>query len=313
MMQERYMDWTDIIIKISTKDTETAAAVAQLAVPRGIYIEDYSDIEEEIKQFGPVEIIDEALLKKDRSTACIHVYISPQENPQESVTFLQERLTAAGIAYETDMQRVSEEDWANNWKQYFKPLPVGQKLIIVPTWHQEPIQAHGRVQLTIDPGMAFGSGQHETTRLCLELLEQFVQPSSSLLDVGTGSGILAVAALLMGAENALGVDIDKLSVKIAEENAALNGVGGRFRAICGDLAKNVSGVYDIITANIVADIILQLLPDTARLLKKDGILILSGIIAEREADVFSGISQAALQVRAVVRDRGWCAIACGPV
>lgn len=306
------MDWTDIIIRVAIKDLDTASAIAQMAVPRGIYVEDYSNLEEELRQFGPVEIIEETLLQQDRAYAKIHIYFSPEENSLEGLAFLQERLNAAGISYETEKNAVREDDWANNWKQYFKPCPVGEKLLIVPSWENDAglQEKYGdRAQLIIDPGMAFGSGQHETTRLCMALIEKNITPESTVLDIGTGSGILAIAALLLGAKTALGIDIDSLSVKIAAENADLNGVASRFEARHGDLARDVSGKYRLITANIVADIIIQLIPDAVKLLAEDGTFIVSGIIEERAQDVLDALAAYGLSVTDGQRERGWCAFA----
>lgn len=306
------MDWTDIIINIDSKDAELASAVAQMVVNRGIYLEDYSDFDTEIQKFGPIEIIDADLLAKDREHAKLHIYFSPEENPAEGLAFLRERFDAEGIAYSIDEASVGEDDWANNWKKYFKPMPVGEKLVIVPSWEKDTLDddLKNRAQLIIDPGMAFGSGQHETTRLCMELIEKYVTPKADVLDVGTGSGILAIAALLLGAKKVTGVDIDALSVKVAAENAELNGVGDRFTSVLGDLAKDIDGKFNLITANIVADIVIELTRSASTLLADDGIYIVSGIIEERLSDVLAALDELGLHVIEEKRDRGWCALAC---
>jgi ribosomal protein L11 methyltransferase len=311
------MDWTDITLIISTEDISEATSIAHMVVPRGLYIEDYSTFEEDLKFFGPVEIIDEALLNADKSVAKIHIYISPEENPSEAVSFLKERLDSENIGYTLDTGNVCEEDWANNWKQFFKPMNIGEKIRLIPSWEAETdansqdgkkALAEGRKNLIIDPGMAFGSGQHETTRLCLELIEKNVNPGTNMLDVGTGSGILGIAGLLLGVNSALGVDIDPLSVKIAGENADLNGIGDRFKVICGNLADEVSGEFDLISANIVADIIMMLLPDAKKLLKKDGVFIASGIIDTRRDEVVAAFEENGLEIVEEHSDRGWYAI-----
>lgn len=312
------MDWTDITLIISADDIYEGSSIAQMAVPRGLYIEDYSTFDEDIKFFGPVEIIDDELLSMDRSIAKIHVYISPEENPSEAVAFLRDRFTAAGIEFKLDSGNVKEEDWANNWKQFFKPMNIGEKIRLIPSWEAESDEKSadgekadrdGRKKLVIDPGMAFGSGQHETTRLCLELIEKYLDEGTEMLDVGTGSGILGIAGLLLGAKSAVGVDIDPLSVKIAGENAALNGIVDKFGVICGNLADEVSGEFDIISANIVADIIITLLPDAEKLLKKDGTFIASGIIDTRRDEVVAAMEENGLVITDEHTERGWCAIA----
>lgn len=305
------MNWTDIIINILSKDLETATAIAQMVTSRGIYIEDYSDFDTQIQQFGPIEIIDEALLQQDRTRAKLHIYFSPEESPAETISYLKEHFTTQHISYEIDTSMVKDEDWVNNWKKHFKPCPVGDKLIIVPTWERDnlPPAAKDRTPLFIDPGMAFGSGQHETTRLCMELIEKYVSPEAHVLDVGTGSGILAITALLLGAKDVTGIDIDALSVKIAAENAELNGVGTQFHGQHGDLAKDVTGTFNLITANIVADIIIELTPDAVKLLSPDGIYIMSGIIEKRKPDVVKVLDALGLRIIEEKTDRGWYAIA----
>ena len=312
------MDWTDIIINIASKDVDEAAAIAQMTESRGLYIEDYSTFDEDIKLFGPVEVIDEELLAKDRTKAKIHVYVSPEENPAEFSLFLEEKLTHAGIIYSLESSEVREEDWANNWKKFFKPMNIGRKLRLIPTWEEardslseegRHAALEGRKNVIIDPGMAFGSGQHETTRLCMTLLEKYANNDTDLLDVGTGSGILGISGLLLGAKKAVGVDIDALSVKVAGENAALNGVKDRFELFEGDLAEKVKGRFSLITANIVADIIIRLLPDTERLLKEDGVIIVSGIIDTRLDDVKAACAENGLEISELLTERGWCAAA----
>ena len=199
-----------------------------------------------------------------------------------------------------------EEDWINNWKQYFKPIPVGEKLLIRPTW-EEVQDSGGRIVLDLDPGLAFGTGTHETTRLCMELLEKYVQPGMDVLDVGCGSGILSVAALLLGAEKAVGVDIDELAVKTADENAEINHVADRFTGICGNLTDKVAGKYDIVVANIVADVIIMLTKDVEQFMKPDTVYLMSGIIDTREQDVLAAVEQH-FTIIDRKEEKGWVAL-----
>ncbi|MBQ9248334.1 MAG: 50S ribosomal protein L11 methyltransferase, partial [Ruminococcus sp.] len=246
------MDWTEISVEVSAAQIDDAAAIANMTVPYGIYIEDYSDLENEVQQIAHIDLIDEDLLKMDRSKAKIHIYIDPEDNIGEAVQFLKERLTAASIPHTIDMTDVQEDDWLNNWRKFFKPMPVGEKLLINPSWYTDT-DPQGRVVMNIDPGLAFGTGKHETTRLCMEALERYVAGGEKVLDVGCGSGILGIAAVLLGAQSAFGVDIDELAVRTANENAAVNRVEDTFTAIAGDLVDKVDGKYDIVVANIVAD------------------------------------------------------------
>ena len=301
------MDWTEVKIAVPAKDVDRAGDIAQMVVPYGIYIEDYSNLEQEAWEIAHIDLIDEELLQKDRETAWVHVYISPEENPQEAVAFLQERYRAEGIPNEITTEGCSEEDWINNWKKYFKPIPVGKKLLIRPTWEEE-YDAGERTVLHLEPGLAFGTGTHETTRLCMEFLEETVKPGATVLDVGCGSGILSVAALLLGAESAVGVDIDELAVKTAIENASRNGVGKRFTGICGNLTEKVTGKYDVVVANIVADVILLLTGDIERYLKPGAVYLMSGIIDTRESDVLEGLREK-FEVVGRREEKGWVALA----
>ena len=183
------MDWTEVCIKVPAATVDEAAAIANMAVPYGIYIEDYSDLEQGAREIARIDLIDEDLLAKERDTALIHLYVSPEDNPAEAVAFLRERYTAVGIAHEVVAQTVNEEDWANNWKKYFKPLPVGERLLICPSWEQTD-NPEGRAVLSIDPGMAFGTGGHDTTRLVLETLEQHITEAhmASRARAGYGCG-----------------------------------------------------------------------------------------------------------------------------
>ena len=300
-------NWTEIRIKIPAAQAETAGDIANMVVPYGIYMEDYSHLEEEAMEIAHIDLIDEELLQKDREHAIIHIYISPEENPAEAVSFLQERYRAVGIPSEISQDNCAEEDWINNWKKYFKPMPVGEKLLIRPLWEEEA-DPQGRTVLNLEPGLAFGTGTHETTRLCLELLEKYVQPGVDFLDMGCGSGILSAAALLLGAKSATGVDIDPLAVKTAIENAKANGVGERFTGICGNLAEKVTGKFQVVAANIVADIVILLSQDAPRFLYPDSVYIISGIIDTREQDVLAALS-GRFTVLERREERGWVAMA----
>lgn len=300
-------DWTEIAVTIKAEDTDRAGDITQMVVPYGIYIEDYSNLEEEAWEIAHIDLIDEDLLQKDRTKSIIHVYISPEENPSEAISFLKERFDAEGIWNEISMANCAEEDWINNWKKYFKPIPVGERLLVRPMWEEE-YDAGDRVVLHLEPGLAFGTGTHETTRLCMELLEKYIEPNDTLLDMGCGSGILSVAGLLLGAESAVGVDIDALAVKTAIANAGVNGVSDKFTGICGNLAEKVSGKFDVVVANIVADIVILLTQDAPRFMNPDTIYIMSGIIDTREDDVLACLAEK-FELIDRREEKGWVALA----
>lgn len=299
------MEWTEVKINVSTKDVDKAGDIAQMVVPYGIYIEDYSDLEEAAWEIAHIDLIDEDLLQKDRSKAVVHIYISPEESPAEAVAFLSERYNAEKIEHEIDLSICRNQDWENNWKAYFKPLPVGEKLLIRPVWEDE-YDADGRIVLDIEPGLAFGNGGHDTTRLCLETLEKHINPDVELLDIGCGSGILGIAGLLLGAKTATGVDIDALAVKTAKENGTINGFEEpKFTVFEGNLTDKVTGKYDVVVANIVADIIVMFTENVGKFLKDDGVYITSGIIDTREQDVLDAFEKYGFEVIGRHESCGW--------
>ncbi len=299
------MDWTEIKVTVPLEYSETAAAIVSMATPYGIYVEDYSDMEENVKEIAHIDLIDGELLKKDRKKAVIHIYISPEENPLEALSFIEERLTSENIPYETDSSLIKNEDWENNWKKYFKPFKIGEKLLIKPAW-EEIDDACGRAVLNIEPGLAFGSGTHETTKLCLTALEKYINENSKVLDIGSGSGILSIASLLLGAKSALGVDIDKLAVKTAKENALRNGFDeSKFKVVLGNLTDKVSGKYDVILANIVADAIIRLSEDVGDFMSENGVFITSGIIDERQNEVETALFENGFKIIDKKEENGW--------
>lgn len=285
--------WTEVRIEVPAERIDTAGDIAHMTVPYGIYLEDYRFLEEEIDEIAHIDLIDEALKDKDRTKGIVHIYLEPGENPAEAVAFLREQYAAAGIPCELTVIPCRNEDWQDNWKKYFKPTPVGQTLLIQPVWENEQpaADASGRKVLYLEPGLAFGTGTHETTRLCLESLEEVIRGGETVLDLGCGSGILSIAALLFGASRAEGVDIDELAVKTAKENGRRNGFEEPVLTYrCGDMAKQVSGTFDLVVANIVADIIV-LFCETARTFMKEGSLFLvSGILDTREQDVLDAFA-----------------------
>ena len=301
-------EWTEIRIIVPNKHLDTAGDIAQMTVPYGIYIEDYSMLEEEVEQIAHIDLIDEELLAKDRTHGIVHIYISPEDNPQEAIAFLKERYTSEEIPHTIECESCVEEDWLNNWKKYFNPIPVGDKLLIRPTWRDE-FDAGGRVVLNLDPGLAFGTGTHETTRLVLQVIEKYAGKGKTFLDIGCGSGILAVAGLLLGCDSAVGVDIDEMAVKTAGENAQLNGVSDRFEVLCGNLTDKISGTYDIVAANIVADAIIMLSRDVGSFMKDDSVYIMSGIIDTRSEEVEAAVSEN-FEIIHKYEENGWvCLVA----
>ena len=207
-----------------------------------------------------------------------------------------------------------EEDWANNWKLYYKPVEIGKRLLVSPSWEQPEL--HDRVLLSMDPGMAFGTGTHHTTRMCLAYLDEMVKPGVTVLDLGCGSGILSIAALLLGAKTAVGVDIDPMAEKVAWENAERNHIGKDvYTVYAGDVLTEAAlretltrQRYDIVTANIVADVIIALCPLVKQTMKPDGIFITSGVIAERLEDVKAALEKNGMEILEIQCGEDWRAV-----
>lgn len=299
--------WNELTVKVKTEDTENAAAICTVTADAGIYIEDYSDLEQVVWDIAHVDLIEEELRERDRSHSLIHVYIKQDTAAAEASAFLDERLSAENIEHEITVVGVAEEDWANNWKQFYHTQRIGKRLVVSPSWEEyEP--KDGDVLMRLDPGMAFGTGTHDTTRLCLELLEDCVAESTRILDIGTGSGILSVGGVLLGAPSALGVDIDPVAVKVANENAEINGVSNKTEFVCGDLTEKVSGKFEIVTANIVADVIIRLLSTVKNYLIKGGAFIISGIIDTRADEVENACHEAGFATVKRLEHGGWVAV-----
>ena len=301
-----YMNWTEITVSVPQEYTDSASAIANMTVPYGIYIEDYSDLETSALEIAHIDLIDEELLGKDRANSVIHIYISECDNAAEALEFLKERLNAEKIPFEVGNTQVEDTDWNENWKKYFHPIEIGEKLAVVPSWEKYD-NKDNRTILSIDPGAAFGTGTHATTSLCLELLQRFVDENTDMLDIGCGSGILALASVLLGSKTAFGVDIDAQSVKTAKENAEINGISHKATFALGDLTEVVSGKYRVICANIVADVIIRLLPNVGEFMTEDGVLIVSGIIDIRKDDVLKAVYDNGFKIADQKYKENWCA------
>ena len=304
------MDWTEIKVTVPVERVDETGSIVSMTVPYGIYIEDYSDMEDAVLEIAHIDLIDEDLLAKDRSKGIVHVYISPEENPNEAVSFIRERLDAEKIPYEIDSSLCKNADWENNWKKYFKPIPIGEKLLIQPIW-KDKVDAGDRVVINLEPGLAFGTGSHETTRLCLEAIEKHIKPGSKMLDIGCGSGILSIASLLLGAGEATGVDIDKLAVKTALENAERNGFDeSKYTLYHGNLTDKVSGKFDVVAANIVADAIIMLSEGVDAFMNDNSVYIVSGIIDMREDEVVAALDKYGFRIIARHEEGGWLCFEC---
>lgn len=304
------MNYTEVKIFVPTGDTERASGIAVMTVPYGIYIEDYSDLEQGAWEIAHIDLIDEELLEKNRDESIIHVYIEEGNNPAEAVSFISERLSAEGISFKIETDGCSEEDWADKWKAFFKPTAVGDRLFVRPIWIDD-YDSGDRVVLNIEPGAAFGTGTHETTRLCLETLDKIIKDGDTVLDIGCGSGILAIASMLLGAKEGFGVDIDPLAVKTAKENGEMNNLREpELSFVCGDLADKVTKQYDVVVANIVADIIMLFSTQVRAFMKQGAKFIASGIIDSRADEVVASLQNAGLTIEERIEKNGWVCLVC---
>ena len=298
--------WVQIKVTVKTEQLDGLIAIMSM-ISNGLQIEDYSDIEDRILDGVYGDLIDESVLNADRTIASVSVYV-PDDKPMADYTmFIEQRLGAEKIDGRIELISLCEEDWADSWKQYYKPIEIGNRLVVVPMWEKYDAKPE-QVIVKMDPGMAFGTGTHETTRLCATLLEKHITKDSKMLDVGCGSGILAICASKLGAKECYAYDIDPVAVKVACENVKDNDCTN---IECGvsDLLKGVkAGKYDVITANIVADIIIRLLPDIAQFMHKDTVLVISGIIDERCEDVYKSIKENRFTITEEIHENGWCAI-----
>ena len=302
------MEWYEVTVRAAQQDLETIQNIAMFLSVGGIYTEDYSDLEQQCEEITGMRLIDEELLAKDKTVGAVHIYLEPQTNVTEWVQDLKLRLDDNGIVCEISHSTVAEEDWNESWKQYYKPTHVGEHFVIVPCWEEYQAQPN-EVIIEMDPGMAFGTGTHESTQLCLSLLEKSVVPGCRMMDIGTGSGILAIGALLLGAKDACAYDIDPVAVKMSGINAELNGVQERLQVREGGLDDSFGGGFEVITANIVADVIIAILPSVKTKLAKNGTLIVSGIIDSREQDVVDAVSANGMHIAERRTKNNWVAFA----
>lgn len=250
----------------------------------------------------------------DATTTTLQTYVPSGPAARATVEAIARRVASlreAGLdpaPATVNTRTISDEDWATAWKAFFHPLRVGRRIVIAPSW--EPVEAEGAdLVIILDPGMAFGTGQHPSTVLALELLEDTVRGGERVADVGTGSGILAIAAARLGAREVVAIDADALAVEVARANAAQNGVADRLTVVVGDLLEGVDGAFDAIAANITADVIVRLLPGAAACLASGGSVILSGIVEDRLDDIISSAEARGLRIRQVRGEGEWRAVA----
>lgn len=293
--------WKKLTVKAPTCAQEQVCAVMSM-LDNGLMIEDYSDFSLN-GMYG--ELVDDEILNADKDTVKVSIFVPEEKNVFEYRSFVQERLGLLGIDYELTLDGVAEDDWADSWKQYYKPIPLG-RITVVPAWESyEP--KDGEVIIRMDPGMAFGTGTHETTRLVIRMMQDEPLLGKRVLDVGTGSGILSIAASKLGAASCNAYDIDPVAVKVARENAKDGGCDNVTVEV-SDLLADVDlsgGRYDFCVANIVSDIIIRMMPDLSVYVKDEAPVILSGIIDSRADEVRASVKENGYKIVRELYENDW--------
>ena len=296
--------WTKVTVTGNIKDLDGIVAVMSM-LDNGLMIEDYSDFSLN-GMYG--ELVDDSILNADKDTVKVSVFVPEERSLPECRAFISERFSTLGIDAQISIEGMREEDWAESWKQYYKPVRLG-RITVVPAW-EEYTPTADEVIIRMDPGMAFGTGTHETTRLVIRLMQDEISGGERVLDMGTGSGILSIAASKLGAKSCNAYDIDPVAVKVARENAKDDGCDNITVGV-SDLLFGVDlseGKYDICLANIVADIILRMLPDIEKYVKPDGKIILSGIISPRADEIREAVKSFGYKIIKEEVENDWLAM-----
>ena len=308
------MKWTEVLIKVDPQAVEAVTDILYGLGAQGVAIDEPVDVERLREDELYWDYIDEKLLENDTEETKIMAYFSEEEtNLPEKIAVIREKiknLTEFGLSIGSgavELSNVNQEDWESAWKQYFKPVHVTDRIVVKPEWEEYSPQ-EGEIVIEIDPGMAFGTGTHETTSMCINQIEKNLKAGDRVIDIGSGSGILSMASVLLGAEKATGVDLDPVAVRVALENVELNNLQDKIEILHGNLTDVIREKADIVVANIMADIILILLEDVREFIKDDGLFISSGIIQEKRAAVEARLLEKNFSIVEVETKGEWCAI-----
>lgn len=317
------MNWLEVSVQTTPEGIDPVCGVLMNIGVNGFEIEDEGDFKSFLEENRKAwDYVDDELLKEKAKPTCVKVYVSENAAGNDLLAQIREELSALKARdvenifgeLSVSLANLSEEDWAENWKQYFHPLKVGERVLIRPEW-EELTEPTDRVIFTINPGMSFGTGSHNTTRLCIEAIEKYLKPGTNVLDLGCGSGILSVIALLLGANHAEAVDIDPNAVDIAYQNAARNNIGrDRYNVLAGDVLSDTelqnrysSSPSELVVANIVADVIIPLSSQIPKFMTDDGVYIASGIILPRIDEVKEEIEKY-FRIIEIREQEDWAAI-----
>lgn len=309
------MNWIEVHIDTCPGELDDLCARLESQGITGLVIDDEADFKNFLENNHQYwDYVDDDLLQEKKGLCRVTFYLSDDPDGQRQLADIEKM---AGTLPQAHLSRaaVQDADWENNWKQFYKPMEIGERLLVIPEWEQAGTS--GRVELRLNPGLTFGTGSHATTRLCLTALEETIHGGERVLDLGCGSGILSIAALRLGAEHAFACDIDEKCVEVAYENAALNGIDrSRYTVRWGDvlsdqqLKAEIGGGYDMVVANIVADVIIGLSGQVRPFLKEDGLFLCSGIIDDRAEEVARHLREAGWDILRTRQSEGWFSYLC---
>jgi ribosomal protein L11 methyltransferase len=307
------MKWTEVCIKTTEEAYDAVSEMLNSIGAGGVVIEDPNEIRRQIESPGSLDYADPEFMDSLGTEVTVKAYFNQELSPEELAVLIQEKLKFisqfldTGRGYQGSNQ-VDDEDWATAWKKYYKPFHISDSVVIKPSWEEYEKQT-GELVIEMDPGMAFGTGTHETTRLCSQLLEKYVKKEDTVIDVGCGTGILSIIAVKLGASHAEAIDIDEVAARVSKENCAINGVIDRITVRKGVLADLEPQKADIVVANIIADVVIGLSGLMPSYLKKDGVLLTSGIIRERRDDVVKAYTGLGFDLLEILEMGEWVAIA----
>ncbi|MCT4565778.1 MAG: 50S ribosomal protein L11 methyltransferase [Maledivibacter sp.] len=304
------MKWYEIKIKTISESVDAVCDVLYDVGVGGVVIEDPKDLIINMKEQTSWDYFDINSLDMDYEGAVVKGYLPESEDLLDKIELIKQHVY--NFSRDNELEQVTtaevyEEDWANSWKKYYKPKKIGEKVVVKPTW-EEYVPSGDEVVVELDPGMAFGTGTHETTTMCTRLLEKYVQDNSIVYDIGCGSGILSIIAAKLGAKKAIGVDIDEVAYKVSMSNAEINSVQNIVDIRHGNLMEVIKGKADIVVANIIADIIKILAKDITTFMKPNSKFIASGIILEKIDEVTEALESNGLNVVSIERLGEWAAI-----
>ena len=316
------MDWLELKIDTAPAGIDPVTEMLEEHGVTGVIIDDQRDFQDFMAHNQAYwDYVDEALVKEKENLCRVTFYVENSPAGYGAIAAIRMAMHAMKQKHPEyaplllTMENVKDEDWENNWKQFYKPMEIGERLLVIPAW--EKAEAKGRVTLTLNPGLTFGTGSHATTRLCLTALESRIHGGEKVLDLGCGSGILSIAALRLGAGSAFACDIDEKCIDVAYENAALNGIGKKQLTVRqGDATKEgalrdaIGTGYDVVVANIVADVIISLAPQVRHFLKEDGWFLTSGIIDDRADEVATALVAAGWNIVESCTSEGWYCYIC---